>query len=146
MKTIKTVTQERNHQVRSKYEEKYNCTIRDAEWLQTNYPDLYNWANYIGKWAYISRVGIICEFKGSVVIKVATEKHIYHINAVKPNGNGNSGNTDKGYLGCTMSNRAPEFGEYWTRGSDLMDGPYDKETWYKIMSDIVACELIKPVI
>lgn len=131
---------------RDKYERKYGCILRDVKWLQVNYPDLYSWANYIGKWAYASRVAIICEFKDNVVIKIATEKRIYRVSASKPSDKGNNNYMDNGYLGCTMSARAPEFGEYWTRGGDLADGPYTKETWYEIMSDIVACELVAPVI
>jgi hypothetical protein len=46
-----------------------------------------------------------------------------------------------GYLGCTMSNRIPYTGENYTRGRDLHDGPFDDDTWVKILGDIVSCEL-----
>jgi hypothetical protein len=48
---------------------------------------------------------------------------------------------DRGYLGCIASCRKPRVGETWHRGSDLADGPYSKETFFKIIGDIVSLEL-----
>jgi len=47
------------------------------------------------------------------------------------------------YLGCIASARKPRAGEDWTRGSDLADGPFSRETWDKILTDIVAYEVVK---
>ena len=52
-----------------------------------------------------------------------------------------------GYLGCTMSTRAPSPGESWTTGNDLADGSFRYKTWVSILEDIVGCESkeVKPV-
>ena len=47
------------------------------------------------------------------------------------------------YLGCIYSSRKPRAGEDWTRGGDLADGEFSKETWIKILSDIIGTELVK---
>lgn len=49
---------------------------------------------------------------------------------------------DDGYLGCVVSNRTPRPGEDWTRGRDLPDGAFTKETWDKIVRAIAAYELL----
>ena len=50
-------------------------------------------------------------------------------------------NDDEGYLGCQVSARKERPGENWIRGNDLADGPFDKETWNRILSRIVNYEL-----
>lgn len=50
---------------------------------------------------------------------------------------------ERSYLGCISSSRKPRAGEDWTRGSDLADGDFSKETWHRIISDIVSYELVK---
>lgn len=49
---------------------------------------------------------------------------------------------DHGYLGCIASSRKPRAGETWTRGNDLTDGPFTKDTWHAILADIVSFELV----
>jgi len=49
------------------------------------------------------------------------------------------------YLGCIMSNRKPHAGEWWTRGRDLPDGKFNRETWERIKDDIIGKELVKVV-
>ncbi len=51
--------------------------------------------------------------------------------------------TSTGYLGATVSSRKSRAGEDWTRGSDLADGEFSKETWFAILGDIVGHELVK---
>jgi len=72
------------------------------------------------------------EFK----FNIYTETHKYRITALDRN-------EDEGYLGCTMSNRKPRAGEDWTRGRDLPDGKFTKETWEHIKNGILAYELVK---
>lgn len=67
---------------------------------------------------------------------IYTETHRYRISAYDRSEN-------DGYLGCTSSTRKPLAGEDHTRGNDLADGPFTRETWEKIKSDIVAYELVK---
>lgn len=53
--------------------------------------------------------------------------------------------TIKNYLGATVSARMKSPGEDWVRGSDLHDGPFNAETWERIMHAIVMHEMI-PVV
>lgn len=46
----------------------------------------------------------------------------------------------KNYLGGTMTTTRYEVGENWTRGSDLPDGDFSKETFDSIIKSILACE------
>ena len=46
------------------------------------------------------------------------------------------------YLGCVASSRTERAGENWTRGSDLPDGTFSRETFDKIMQAIVAYEMV----
>ena len=46
------------------------------------------------------------------------------------------------YLGCIASARTVRPGEDWTRGNDLPDGPFSKETFDDIMRAVVAYELV----
>lgn len=71
-----------------------------------------------------------------VVIHIYTDSHYYHIVAI------DSANDD-GYLGCQASTRKPRAGEDWTRGNDLPDGPFTRDTWEKIKNAIIGYELIE---
>ena len=67
-----------------------------------------------------------------------TADHQYFINAIERfDGDANS------YLGCQVSTRKPRAGEDWTRGNDLPDGPFEKDTWDKILNAIVCYEVVK---
>ena len=71
-----------------------------------------------------------------VVLYIYTDSHYYSIVAIdKVN--------DDGYLGCQASTRKPRAGEDWTRGNDLPDGPFNRETWQKIKDGIIAYELVE---
>ena len=48
------------------------------------------------------------------------------------------------YLGGSLSSREPDPGEDWLRGRDLSDGPFIRETWQRILADIVSWELVHP--
>jgi len=50
---------------------------------------------------------------------------------------------DDNYLGGVVENRMPRAGETWTRGRDLADGKFSRETWDKIKNDIISFELVK---
>ena len=65
-----------------------------------------------------------------------TNEHEYYIRAIQRAG-GNS------YLGCNVIARKSRAGEDWQRGNDLPDGPFNKETWNKIVYAIVNYELVK---
>lgn len=71
----------------------------------------------------------------SVHLTLYTATNLYHIKACQAPG--------KSYLGCIAATRKPRAGENWTRGNDLPDGPFSKETWDKIIAAIVGYELVK---
>jgi hypothetical protein len=49
---------------------------------------------------------------------------------------------ERTYLGCGASSRITRPGETWARGNDLADGPFNRETWDRILRDILAYELV----
>ena len=65
-----------------------------------------------------------------------TDEYCYYIRT-KVTNNGNN------YLGCQVNARKKRPAENWVRGNDLPDGPFNKETWNKIIYAIVNYELIK---
>jgi len=51
--------------------------------------------------------------------------------------------TSPGYLGCIAKSRKPRAGEDVHRGSDLPDGPINRDTWTKILFAIVSYEMVR---
>ena len=51
------------------------------------------------------------------------------------------GDDDEGYLGCVMSNDYSWAGEDHQRGHDLPDGPFNIDTWHRIVNAIAADQL-----
>jgi len=47
------------------------------------------------------------------------------------------------YLGCIASTTRERPGENWTRGNDLPDGPFCRETWESIKNRIIGYEMVK---
>ncbi len=74
-------------------------------------------------------------------IKIYTETNCYRISAFVEKYE--SGEIKKTYLGCIANSRKPRAGEEGTRGNDLPDGPFTRETWQKILAHIVGYELVK---
>lgn len=52
---------------------------------------------------------------------------------------------NRNYLGCTAATRMPRAGEDWSRGNDLPDGKFTKETLTKILGAILFYESQKVV-
>ena len=44
----------------------------------------------------------------------------------------------KAYLGCITDSRKPRAGEDWTRGNDLPDGDFSKDTFNRIMLGVLG--------
>lgn len=109
--------------------------------IRAEYPELLEWLKSISRYCKIENF-IIPDYKGTkgVRINFYTKDHRYHIVAINPI----SDNKDS-YLGCTAQTRKPRAGEDWNRGSDLADGSYSKETWQRIVNDILSYELVKVV-
>lgn len=53
---------------------------------------------------------------------------------------------DNGYIGAIRHARAPRPGETWTRGNDMADGPYCKETWDRVIADAAFCDIVCPAL
>lgn len=70
---------------------------------------------------------------------VYTDNNKYAIHAVCPQ-KGTSID-EPGYLGCVTQSRKYRPGETWFRGNDLADGPFNEETWRRILADIISYEL-----
>lgn len=66
--------------------------------------------------------------RGSVVF--CTAAHTYHLSFRED------------YLGCTASCRTVRPGESWTRGSDLPDGEFSRDTFDEIVRAVLAYELV----
>lgn len=69
------------------------------------------------------------------IFRLYTDNYQYHIRAIDRRSEG-------GYLGCTSKCRKIRAGEDWTRGRDLADGKFTRETWEKIKGDIISYELV----
>jgi hypothetical protein len=67
-------------------------------------------------------------------VRIYTDNYVYAIVARDRSNN-------DGYLGCVHSLRKPYVGEQHTRGRDLPDGPFNKDTWDRIRNAIIANEL-----
>ena len=50
--------------------------------------------------------------------------------------------TKKGSFSAYGNSRIERAGERWTRGSDLAEGDYTWEGWYKVISDFFSYELV----
>jgi len=74
-------------------------------------------------------------YEFSFQCNIYTENNRYRINA-------KDRSEDEGYLGCTATVRKPQAGEDWTRGRDLADGKFTRETWEDIKNDIIRRELV----
>lgn len=104
-----------------------STTVQSFAWLEQEYPDLAGWIRETS--AYLA-AEVICEIKDygeSVVVNLFTSQRVFHVAAI-------SG--EDGYLGLQHSLRSTGAGNDWT------DGRYSKETWDKIVRDMLSCELI----
>ena len=75
--------------------------------------------------------------RSRISVRFYTDNYLYAIAATDKKGE------EKDYLGCTCSRRKFLPGEDWTRGGDLPDGEFNKETWEKIKNSIIKNELVK---
>lgn len=73
----------------------------------------------------------IYEEDGQAEIKLHTKRYEYGITIAED------------YLGCIATCRCWEPGEQHHRGNDLHDGDFSRETWRRIMRDILAHELVE---
>lgn len=116
------------------------------KYIVSHYPELYSWLYEIIPWGQEGNIGErYIQFSGEEndgsgpMIKVClyTKEHYYPIHARRAT------DDNAGYLGAYVQNRKPRAGEDWTRGNDLPDGPYTKQTWEKIKDAIIKYELVR---
>lgn len=69
-----------------------------------------------------------------VHFKLFTESRVYSVGAHWESGVAR-------YLGCISNTRKPRVGEDWTRGHDLPDGYFCRETWESIKDRIIKSEM-----
>ncbi len=110
--------------------------------LQEMKEQLVEWMNLM-KYGYRDPELYMYEFENTdneegIRIRLFTNNNYYSIVAYRP-----KGEHYKGYLGCTSGSRKSRAGEDWSRGNDLADGEFSKETWIRILSDIIGYELVK---
>lgn len=120
---------------------------KDREWgyiepemLKDRIPRFYNMLASLPRFGENGIVQKMLTFKStqsddSYYAVFFTTTHSYHIHC-RDNGVG-----VKGYLGATMSNRTPRVGEDWTRGADLADGSFTKDTFHEIVLGIIGIEM-----
>ena len=112
----------------------------DSKVLQ-EFTDLYKWLKELSRYRNIEDSIYIYDYKkGEIHLQIFTKDHYYTIVAMIP-----SEKRPKGYLGTYGQVRKPRAGENWTRGSDLPDGNYSKETWDSFKDCLIAYELVKVV-
>jgi hypothetical protein len=70
-------------------------------------------------------------FANSVTYIFCTEENTYHINAYPDR------------LSTGASSRKQRPGENWTRGNDLPDGPFCRETWDNFLQAVIRYEMVK---
>lgn len=97
------------------------------------------WIQEICRWNNVKDFVHLSEYTFSpfyMKVLIYTREHKYCIIAKEKN-DGNS------YLGCVVDARKPRAGETWTRGNDLPDGKFCRETWERIKDSIIRYELVK---
>ena len=86
---------------------------------------------YANSQSYIVKGGSVSEKTSSDSITLYTDNNKYLI-TIWDN-----------YLCCGATSRKPRAGEGWTRGNDLADGDFSKDTWHSILADIVSFEMVR---
>ena len=105
------------------------------------FPELYNWLNELSRYRKVEDYIYIYDYKkGEIHLQIFTKDHYYTIVAMLP-----TKERPRGYLGTYGQVRKPRAGEDWTRGSDLPDGGYNKETWDSFKDCLIAYELVRVV-
>lgn len=104
--------------------------------------DVKKWLRNIGKYSdkntlkKNTQIKVVEDTPAKLHVQLFTDSHCYSIIAKKKT------RAESGYLGSVASKRKPRAGERHTRGSDLADGALTKETWRRILGDIVSYELV----
>ena len=121
--------------VARKYQPKYSLEVLKE------FPHLHKWLEELSRYRKLEDYIYISDYKkGEIRVKIFTKDHYYTIVAKLPNDK-----KPNGYLGTYGNCRKPRAGEEWTRGNDLPDGSYSRETWEAFIASLVSYELVKVV-
>ena len=121
----------RKHKPNSKYD------IR----VLKEFTELYDWLKELSLYRKIEDSIYIHDYKkGEIRLRIFTKDHYYTIVAKIP-----TEERPSGYLGTYGQVRKARAGEDWTRGSDLPDGSYSRETWDNFKNALISYELVKVV-
>jgi hypothetical protein len=107
------------------------------------FPELHKWLEELSRYRKLEDYIYISDYKkeeGKIRLKIFTKEYYYTIVAIRPNNK-----KPEGYLGTYANCRKPRAGEEWTRGNDLPDGEYKRETWDRFVASLVSYELVKVV-
>jgi len=118
-----------------KHKPKFSLKVLD------DFPGLKDWLKEVSRYGKVENFVFISDYKkGEISLKIFTKDHYYPIVAILPT-------TEKpnGYFGTFGHCRKPRAGEDWTRGNDLPDGSYSKETWDAFKDKLISYELVKVV-
>jgi len=110
---------------------------------KSNYELLEEWieeiSGFIPKEEFLMKVpeDVDSDIRTGINYKFFTDSHQYTITALD--------GPDGGFLGVVAVCRKSVPGETFHRGDDLFYGPFRKDTWDRIVKDIVSYELIRIV-
>ena len=106
--------------------------LRDHEWLEKNYNQLYNWINLTFGNLTFTAIDEITDTGGNMVIlNIFTTRKSFNIAACKPNIR-----NPQGYLGLTYTNR------HDGKGGDLEEASYSEGGWERILEDLLYTDRI----
>ena len=137
--------------VARKHQPKYSLEVLKE------FPELHKWLEELSRYRKLEDYIYISDYKrGKIRIKIFTKDHYYTIVARLPEVKRPSANyklkvgdklekLNDGYLGTYGNCRKARAGEEWTRGNDLPDGSYSRDTWEQFKASLIAFELVKVV-
>lgn len=133
---------------RKKLEDRTGGKLIDLPTLRgLGYDDLANSLERLGRFVNVERSLLIANKGDRISIRFYTRRNVYFISAkmgdqwrAEEDSDGMKTDDDD-YLGCQVTCRTPEAGEWWNRGRDLADGPYSRETFEHILLDIIGYEI-----
>lgn len=144
------VAEDANSHTRKMLEEEYNAKLLTAdEVVELGYGEFVDWLTFVTPYGNLKNCVLFFNLGYSEPLELDdqhpdpppprvkalffTDSHSYAIHAQLRDGGG--------YLGAYAGTRKPRPGETWTRGNDLPDGRYCKNTFDKIMRSIVRYEM-----
>ena len=121
--------------VAKKHQPKWSLEVLKEFPLLHKWLEELSWYKKLEDYIYISNYK-----KGEIQLKIFTKNYYYTIVAKLP-----KKEKPYGYLGTYGNCRKPRAGEEWTRGNDLSDGEYSRDTWEAFKNNLIFFELVRVV-